>query len=113
MVKRLIIDDVRTFIADSPDDETVHVSTLTDAASQLADSEWDEVWFDFDMGPDEDMAGFARDIIQDNIKVAGIGRAIVHSMSPVGRMYLEATLSNKYNVTMLPVSLLTRFFDAY
>lgn len=110
MVDRLIIDDVRTYIADRPSDLTVHASNIESAKKELALRHWDEVWFDFDMGPDDDMMRFARDIVTGAVPVVGFDLAVVHSMSPVGRMYLFSTLKDHYKTTLLPISLTGRLF---
>jgi hypothetical protein len=111
MVDRLIVDDIRTFKGGKRTDYNLHVTTIKDAKAALQGQGWDELWLDFDMGPDEDMIPFARNLVNGFIDYERIDKVYVHSMSPVGRMYLMSTLSGHFNTVLVPISLIKDLFD--
>ena len=92
---RLIIDDLRTFkFPDS--DNTVHARTLFEALFVM-DSRWDEVWWDFDMGPGPTTCVLAETII-DQPQLYHIGLNVIHTANPVGAVRLEEILSPHWPV---------------
>jgi hypothetical protein len=84
-VKRvLVIDDERVFPSFEIDGyEITYVRCSGDAMAALIESEWDEVWFDHDLGLD-DNAMLVVKWMEFNPGVWHIDKAYVHSMNTVG-----------------------------
>lgn len=99
----LFIDDLR-----QPQFECVIARTPEDAQSKLMTSDWDEVWFDHDMGGADNP--FSRDI-RNVVKYLAtraffgepikIGKVIIHTQNPVGAQWIEFVLSPYYKVVRI------------
>lgn len=98
-MKRLVIDDNRTF-----DLEADHARTVIDALIALDKVKYDEVYWDHDLGKEN--GGDTQQIA--NYLVAKRWnpdcRMIVHTANPVGRTNLIDTLSRLYEVEEIPFS---------
>src|SRR3712207_4331725 len=105
MMRRLIIDDCRTM--EFPDGETVHARTNEEAKLLLLE-EWDEVWFDYDLGgvygqletiyestvmPTVDAILYDIIVLKQKPK---FDVAVVHTMNPTGREQIALALEGHY-----------------
>lgn len=92
-----------------PSGETVHAKT-NDEAISLIEQEWDEVWFDYDMGGkfgqlESDYPSTILPVV-DHIMMHAllygckfpIGIVVVHTANPVGRQQIATTLGQLYRV---------------
>ena len=97
----LVVDDERTFPFGD------HVRHVDDAIRELSTRDFDEVWLDHDLGPDEDVRDLARWLVEQahlSPSFAGrVGLVYVHSMNPVGADWLVDTLSRYYTVRRVPL----------
>lgn len=83
----LVIDDERLFPSLETEETKVTYARTSDAASTFLRvfSHWDEVWFDHDLGPDDDASLIVRQMTDSTVSWdKRITKAFVHSMNPVG-----------------------------
>lgn len=100
----LFIDDMREVTATDPASELVVARTIAEAADALLSGSWDEVYFDHDMGSDENgepitTRALARWVVESQLTLS-IGRILVHSSNPVGAAWLMGVLSELEGVTV-------------
>lgn len=100
-MRRLVIDDNRTF-----DFEADHARTVIEALILLDKGKYDEIWWDHDLGQENggDTIGIANYLVQKRWDPEC--KMIVHTANPVGRVNLVAILSQLYKVEELPFFLL-------
>jgi len=96
-VKRLVIDDNRTF-----DFEADHARTVIDALIALDKVKYEEIWWDHDLGTENggDTIGIANYLVSKRWNLDC--KMIVHTANPVGRANLVAILGRLYTVEELP-----------
>jgi hypothetical protein len=106
-MKRLIIDDCR--LMHFAEGETVHANNNDDAIIALQSGDWDEVWFDHDMGGvygrlDEDYESTIMPVVDWLEEKAALDEktffttAVIHTANPAGRQKIEAALKNWYKI---------------
>lgn len=103
----LVIDDLRVFIwPDDPEVNVVYARTLYEGNCRLHEQAWDEVWFDHDLGVDED--GNEIDIMPlvnqlDEEACLGapvaIGQVLICTDNGVGRENIRRALERHYPVS--------------
>lgn len=96
-VKRLVIDDNRTFSF-----EADHARNVIDALIALDRVKYEEIYWDYDLGTDNggDTWQIANYLVSKRWNPEC--RMIVHSANPVGRGNLVSTLGRLYTVEELP-----------
>lgn len=104
-MKRLIIDDKRTFEF-YPDDVTVHARTQFEGMEYIMNETWDEVWFDHDLGDNKVTGEYetTRPIVfaleEDPSLARGIGSIVIQSANPVGAVWIKQGLMTHWPVRM-------------
>lgn len=102
MINRLVIDDVRKIPAHD-DVVTTYARSIKKARRLLNKQDWDEVWFDFDMGHGKTTLGLAYDIERGKINADNIGLAVIHTANPLGRWQLQNCLHDVVQVKHVDV----------
>jgi hypothetical protein len=97
----LVIEDIRTFYFPA-----IYARDIETARELLYSKPWSMVWFDHDMGLSdgcETTIGLAREMEERavNGEILPIGRIIIHTANPVGRINLLAALNRHYDVTVV------------
>ena len=103
----LVIDDQRIFNSfpnlPNPrvEDVIVHETTSQDGLRTLYEEQpWDEVWLDHDLGMDS--VGSGSDIVNAILDprrfLVDVGKFYVHTMNPVGKIYMSRALGQFYDV---------------
>lgn len=119
-IKALVIDDCRTMRI--PYRDITHVRTNAEAIELLWAQEWDEVWFDYDLGGvygklETEYASTVMptvDAILANIVLGNppiFTRAFIHTMNPVGRRTLQTALENYYSCVNVDAALFTESIE--
>jgi hypothetical protein len=108
-MKRLVIDDVRTF---KPiNGITVYARTLDDAMHNLLVENWDEVWWDHDLGKESNGDAIVAAKFMESLEHKPNTRMVVHTMNPVGREALIGALRD-YPVEILPPNYLKDYLES-
>lgn len=96
VVTRLVIDDVRNFKFPA-----VYARSSLEALNILTpSSEWDEVWFDHDLGGDDTIYPVIHFIEECAFfgRVLPIKQVVIHTSNPVGRKMIDRALQPLYSV---------------
>lgn len=99
MVKRLIIDDTREFIGGAKGDVMDMARTVDEAEFYLSVGEYDEIWWDYDMGGRSNTSQLARDVASGEQFIRGNPLMVIHTGSPSGRVDLLMTFSDIFEVS--------------
>ena len=99
----LVIDDERIFNHEkigALTDHFAYAESLTVATALVFTLAWDVVYLDHDLGTYGDVRVLTKDIekFAYNGNILPIGKFVIHSMNPLGRMEMYNALHKFYNV---------------
>ena len=98
----LVIDDCRIMPF-----ECIYSRNVEDAKDRLFEQDWDEVWFDHDLGETDvrPVVRWLEEIMhgktQDDFDAIRIGKVYIHSDNPVGVKYIKQGLEKFYDVEVV------------
>lgn len=101
--KVLVIDDEREFKDKSHKDMVAYARSSDEALEYLlAPIRWNQVWFDHDLGPDDDIRRVVEWIEAQAFEGVApeIGCCYVQSRNPVGVQWITAALERYYRVIL-------------
>lgn len=96
-MKRLVIDDERTF-SDTKVPDAVYARSSTEALRLLqGNTRYDEIWLDHDLGGEDTIRPVVhalQEMAHFNMQPTDL--VVIHTMNPVGRAYIRSALQRSY-----------------
>lgn len=79
------------------------VRTAAEAIAAVLDQEWDEIWLDFDLGgkpyeKDDELTIMPFINVLETKEWTKMPVIYIHTMNPVGRQRIVASLKNRYEI---------------
>lgn len=99
-MKRLMIDDMRSFARTMSEDVAYARSSGAGIKAIRDDGPWDEVWFDHDLGGEDTIYPVVLWLLENAFygQIAPIGECVIITANPVGRQMLEESLRKYWKV---------------